>query len=487
MENIVSTVYQAFLAVENPEPTIQKQVFNFGVRTKNQELLATLAKVDNLLPEIDEALRDQGSAVVKAAWASRKGRSQDDLVKLVLKEKRIKVLTALAERSDLPQEVYKVIAEKSNGQGSLNALVLNQDVELEHRSVALLRLLTFFEVNTDPSRSMHDNRYSQISNILAVSPELAEVVGINSNNISALHAAANHSLLSEQAQRNILSILKSGIVTVEQIKRSNYNSLGAHSYNFITNIVDSMCEQGPLAPDVAKEFTGIIKKLDKKFSQPASYYSNYFADTLKNIANSENNLRVDLKSKIASASTSTEIDEIIKQLEKYSTGNKSSSSVIESTVLAIIASPISTSDQTVYLLNNTSTSWYRLRDIKKITDDPKKIGAILALYPWMGIDSLLGKLDDPELAMESLLAYTIKEENQVSQEILNSRYLTESIAGKLPLRALSRNETPAMVNSFLSNKLKDSLTTAEQWLTFETLAVEYQGSIDDLLHLVTNL
>ena len=105
----------------------------------------------------------------------------------------------------------------------------------------------------------------------------------------------------------------------------------------------------------------------------------------------------------------------------------------------------------------------------------------------MGIDNLLGKLEDPELAMESLLTYTIKEENQVSQEILNSRYLTESIAGKLPLRALSRNETPAMVNSFLSNKLKDSLTTAEQWLTFETLAVEYQGSIDDLLHLVTNL
>lgn len=487
MENIVSTVYQAFLAVENPEPEIQKQVFSYGVRTKNQELLASLAKIENLLPEIDQALRDQGSAVVKAAWAARKGRTQEDLVNLVMREKRIKVLTALAERTDLPQEVYKVIAEKSNGQGSLNALVLNQEVELTHRSVALLRLLSFFETSADPSRSMHDNRYSQISNILAVSPELAEVVGINSNNISALHAAANHSLLSDEAQANILLRLKEGIVAVESVKRSNYNSLSAHSYSFLTNIVDTMCEQGPLSEPVAKELVSIIKKLDKKFSEPKSYYSNYFADTLKNIANSENNLRVDLKSQIAKATNSQEIDLVIKQLEKYSAGSRSSSSVVESTVLAIIASPFSTSDQTSHLLTETSTSWYRLREIKKITDDPRKIGAMLALYPWLGIDNLLSKLDQPEIAMSALLEYTIKAENFVSQDLLNSKYLTENIAGELPLRAFSRDDTPAMVSSHLSKLLKESLKTPEQWLTFETLAQEYQGSIKDLLQLVTNL
>ena len=487
MENIVSTVYQAFLSVENPDPEIQKQVFNYGVRTRNQELLATLTKIENLLPEIDEAIGDQGSAVVKAAWAARKGRTQEDLVNLVMREKRIKVLTALAERTDLPQEVYKVIAEKSNGQGSLNALVLNQEVELAHRSIALLRLLTFFETSVDPSRTHHDNRYTQISNILAVSPELAEVVAVNSNNISALHAAANHSLLSDEAQANILVNLKAGIVAVEAVVRTHYNNLSAHNYNFLTSIVDTMCEQGPISKPVAKELVDIIKKLDKKYSEAKSYYSNYFSDTLKHIANSENNLRVDLKSQIAKATTPEEIDLIIKQLESYSAGNKASSSVIESTVLAIIASPFSTSDQTSRLLTETSTSWYRLREIKRITDDPRKIGAILALYPWMGIDNLLSKLDQPEVAMRALLEYTIKADNFISQDLLNSRYLTENVAGDLPLKALLREDTPAMVSSFLSKMLRESLTTPEQWLTFETLAQEFQGSIKELLQLVTNL
>jgi hypothetical protein len=35
--------------------------------------------------------------------------------------------------------------------------------------------------------------------------------------------------------------------------------------------------------------------------------------------------------------------------------------------------------------------------------------------------------------------------------------------------------------------LRESLTTPEQWLTFETLAQEFQGSIKELLQLVTNL
>jgi hypothetical protein len=89
--------------------------------------------------------------------------------------------------------------------------------------------------------------------------------------------------------------------------------------------------------------------------------------------------------------------------------------------------------------------------------------------------------------MRALLEYTIKADNFISQDLLNSRYLTENVAGELPLKALLREDTPAMVSSFLSKMLRESLTTPEQWLTFETLAQEFQGSIKELLQLVTNL
>jgi hypothetical protein len=86
-------------------------------------VLRTLAVREDLLDELDDAIRHESAARVRAAWVSRKGRSIDEIVGVLDGESRQSVLEVVAATPGLPDEVYSVVADRATGARALCAVI----------------------------------------------------------------------------------------------------------------------------------------------------------------------------------------------------------------------------------------------------------------------------------------------------------------------------------------------------------------------------
>lgn len=485
---LISAVYSSFLELPSREPEIQKQIFSYGTRVGNNELLAKLAKIEDLLPELDDALKDVPAGIVKAAWASKKDRADAEIISLVSKEKRVKVLQALAEREDLPELVYRTIAEKSNGIGSLSALISNNVVSLEVKGIAMTGLLKEFGESSTPERGAYDNRAQQLSNLLANAPELATLVSEQSGNMGALYASARTAHLTLEGQKNILNVLKTAIVYTENKTRSAYDKLSIGHFVFLANFVELLTNHGPIHKEVESDYIEMIKSVQDRYNDTTnnSYYSKHLAEAITLIKKSRDKQVVNFQEKIANVNSISDMDKVIEEIIAHWEKNRQAT-ITEQASLSVIASQYSNGEHLNKLLHESSLSWYNLRGIRKLTEDAGKIGVLISHYPWVGVDSILSSHAHPETVLMEAIKGSIKNGNHISQEIINSKFLTEKIAFQLPLTAFLAENTPIFVRNYLANILKSTLSTTEEWITFESLGREYQGSIADLLLMIKNI
>jgi hypothetical protein len=115
------------------EPALQQEIRSYAERTKNTHLLVALLGRGDLTLEVENALRDSKDLAVLVAWASRPNRTPAELQERLLKETRVAALLPLAELGDLPDSVYRAIAEvKSTKLGE--ALAANTSAPLDVRA-----------------------------------------------------------------------------------------------------------------------------------------------------------------------------------------------------------------------------------------------------------------------------------------------------------------------------------------------------------------
>ena len=108
---IVEVLYQGLLKDPQPiDPVMQEAIYRYLTHHKNHQALGLLAARPELVEEIDAKLRSRSELAVLVGWVSRPGRSREDLIDRLEKEKRVSVLLPLAEMSGLPADVYSRIA-----------------------------------------------------------------------------------------------------------------------------------------------------------------------------------------------------------------------------------------------------------------------------------------------------------------------------------------------------------------------------------------
>lgn len=93
---------------------LQHRVVEHLLADREFALLGQLARRSDLTPEVDAVLAARGEALVIAGWASRPGRTREELIARLGEEKRATVLLPLAKMTDLPEEVYRQVAESSS-------------------------------------------------------------------------------------------------------------------------------------------------------------------------------------------------------------------------------------------------------------------------------------------------------------------------------------------------------------------------------------
>lgn len=486
--NLVGSVYNSLLDNNSGDHELQKNILSYGVRVKDYDLLVKLAKSPNLSPEIDNELKEIPAVAVKAAWATKKGRSDEEIISLITKEKRIKVLQALAEREDLPEVIYKTIVSKAKGIGALVAIVSNSKVSLEVKKEATDKLILEFGKNIDGEGLQSSSRMSLVSQILAQSPELALQFAEKSQHLGVLQATVKSVPLSDTAQENLLRLLKESVEFTEKKERNQvWNKLSTGSFAYITTFIDPICNYGNINSNVKSELLSMLKRIYKKHKDNTyHYYNRTIEESIEQLKNTTSKVRVNFIEKIAKIKSNEEIVKVIDEVIKYWEQSRYDN-VAETASFAIIASEFSNEDDINKLLKSISVGWYSVKNLKKITSSPEKIGVIIAHYPYMGVDDVLKITSNPELALSTAIKYKVMNDEFLPAELLESKYLNEKVAESLPLSAFLNNSTPILVKNYLSNIMRESFTSKEEWITFEAMGDEFEGSIKDLIGLVKNL
>ena len=486
--DIIGSVYASFLNLDTHEREIQEKIYNYGIRSNDDSLLSKLALIEDLEPEIDAKLKDAPGVSVKAAWASRPGRSEDEISKLLEKEKRVKVLTSLAERDDLPEVVYKTIATKSKGIGALVSLLSNAKVPFSIKEIAAVKLTELYGSDYD-AESSNSKRIQEITNILAQNPELCVVIANSTDNINVLYGVAKMGPLNELSQKKLIEILKKSITISEKKERTSWDKVSSSTFSYLVSIGDVLLNHGSLTEESKKDYLDIVKSVLKKYpEEKSSYYGTQLNNTIENIKKSRKITRPSFHEMIKNAKNNSEIDKIVDLiLEDYSKNRDYQ--FTESVALALIGSPHSNAEQTARLLEDCYFTWSQMRQIHKLTDDIEKLGVILTRTTYLGVDNTISNLSKPEEVLSAALKHLSSKGHvhYIPQELLNSKYLNEKVAVELPLHAFLHEATPLFVRNYLANILKTELTTDEEWIVFESLGKEFEGSISELIKLVKSL
>lgn len=130
---LVSVFYSQLLESTDPiDPVTQKSLFNYFLRQKKYRELGRLAARPDTIAELDATLRSRNELGVLTGWLARPGRTGDEIVSRLAKEKRVTALVTLAGVENLPHDVYERLAKFESPKIS-EALLANLSVPREIR------------------------------------------------------------------------------------------------------------------------------------------------------------------------------------------------------------------------------------------------------------------------------------------------------------------------------------------------------------------
>lgn len=127
-------IYEALL-VSDASPDVLRRVVAYADRVGDTSLLCDVMRHPKLDKELEDALSKRTEADVLSAWASRSGRTTDELIARFSKEKRATLLSSLAKRGDLPDALYTQLAE-TELPTVCEEIALNAKAPIESRSKA---------------------------------------------------------------------------------------------------------------------------------------------------------------------------------------------------------------------------------------------------------------------------------------------------------------------------------------------------------------
>jgi hypothetical protein len=137
---------------------MQKRIVEYAQKRQTTTILAQLAHYPGLTPEVDAILRGYDDLSILTAWATRPGRTSEDLRDRLLGDKRVSALLPLAGQRGLGDEVYQTIARISSAKLA-EALAANTGAPIEIR---VAKIKEFVSRSPRGAYNRHDERLHKI-------------------------------------------------------------------------------------------------------------------------------------------------------------------------------------------------------------------------------------------------------------------------------------------------------------------------------------
>lgn len=257
---LVSIFYSQLLYSEKPlDPVTQKSVFRYFLRAKKYKELGRLAERVDTIAELDAKLGSRNEIGVITGWLRRPGRTREEIVSRLTKEKRVSALLPLASMEDLPDEVYERVALQDSAKISV-ALLANKSVPRPIRTARAAAL--FADPNFGYWNAVEAAKTSHLFDpgfVADLAPQVSSLTG-------AHFCLSNGKVASTDASRFLAMAL-----AAEKTAQSD-----VHRYNRATyeDVLCLLVETDLVAKDV-EVLTKALRRGQKRYQ--SSYGRNDFA------------------------------------------------------------------------------------------------------------------------------------------------------------------------------------------------------------------
>jgi len=471
MTETFGLVYRSLLAVENLSTVIQERIFQYASKLKDYELLAALARHQNLHPEIESRFANVPHAVVKAAWAARPSRTDEELTALVENETRVKVLTALASRDDTPQKVFSLIAT-TKGQAPLIALASNNVVDVETRVAAIAQYAALVDAN-----------------IVKIPPNVIALISSDDRLATAVATRTNNPLLA-------LAALRSGALEDEFQNRAVYLAVEHMTKMvklFLLEKNDRYSMMSYAVRECIRELTEVLES-NQLSSQSVELISNT-TEILATVVVHHPSLEgvVDSFLKVANntaetfvvaarrASSSAELDKIIQTIGS----DRSKYASPAATLCAVAQNEHCTAAIIRKMFDMRVAHWGTLRAMATTVTNRTSIAALILWAPYLNVDRILTKSGDPVGTLSKVLEIACTYDTTIHTEILQSKYMGREMICKLPIQSFFPNNCSMEMTTQLAAMLTERINEPATWEVLEAVGKEFTGSVDELLKIAT--
>lgn len=268
------------------------EVFKSARRKSSVRGLAEALFNSNDLPvEIADAVCAAGGPDELALWLALPGRTADQIVSRLKKERRVKVLSSVADRDDLPGEVFENLVNASRNPKVLAKVCGNESVPEEVRVAAALRGINSVATSSQSGWTRKD----RLSSVLAPLPgELRDKALVQVDNKFVLFSAAStHGVSPELAAHLYPMVLESSETgrqefqeaadAVRDSQSGHHSFYGAYEKSWwpvsFLPVVTEMANSGSLTPEqtgnLTKALTSYLEAV-KDYNAAMSKNSRYY-------------------------------------------------------------------------------------------------------------------------------------------------------------------------------------------------------------------
>ena len=485
MPHSLTSLFMTLMNAEEISIALQQRIFTHGRRRNDAVLLAKLASHPSLNEKVDTQLKEEQAALVRCAWISRPGRELKDIADVIAKEKRVTVLSALAEQTSLSEQVALTLVERTKNTKVLLTLVKSQTLSLEIRTSAADRIVESLD---GISNLGIDSKQVEVLQTIASSIDgYLENLVIKNPTLLVLRAAVSHCPLKPESQQLFIELFMKNFSDKLTITPTSRFDNGSIAQNDICNIVESLCETSQLDDEVRKTLVKIIKDVKSQF-QKDNWSISRMDRALECLKNAKAVNFNALKEEFDAIKTSEGISNFIQQVEGLAQlGTLPYRHPILNTLATkITLSPIGTAEHVKII-----DGWFQWNVsselVSRIDDAPKQV-ALISIGSFYGLDYHKLVSDAPNTAelMDALVDHAAKnDEHWMLNNLTESTHFADRHLRRIPLQLLSRMELREDHRAILMDVLADDAISEEIWATIETLSDEYEGSIQELIELAT--
>jgi hypothetical protein len=470
MSNTLARFYTNLLLAE-VSSGMQKRIYDYGRARKDVGLLVALAGYASLCTEVDTKLATESNAKVRSAWIRNPLRTSEQIAASIEKEKRVTVLTVIAESDEgLPDSAFDALVKQADTSGSAMLALTVAANEAAPEDVRARAAVVFARHCGQLRRPEH----TKLGAVVAHADRMAMVT--KSVSLAVFLTSAGD--LSAKSIANLTRLLTA---------KRHLSDLAYGSTSALQNLLNSSF----ITVESAEQIHAFAQWSQAEGSK-SSYY--YYGSSMKDLETLAAKV-IDQGGGNGSSTRSfhklsdpADIDAAITEMQAQASGSN------HAAFIALVSNECLSDEQFERMISRGShhLPWSALSALPgMLVGHPNRMLALFSNYPHLLTDEILAAVPDPAALLSAFASRLSSMPGHVSNYILESlvrsQHFTADIAMMMPVALFRGPQLDVNAVTRIIEVLEPHVSDDSLWHTFEMLAPEFDGSVSDLLSACTSL